>query len=1068
MRRRRRARLVKLDKYLLSLGFPLVEYGDETFEPWVARAELADGFIADENLRIRKLSIAFRHIARHRGWMNPYKSIQSLYGISSENLSEQYEEMCAHLGFKKADGLTPAQVVAEYLNENENKPAPRLRKSTKHTDRFALFPQRLMQEDNAYEVEYICKQQGIDEKTTREIINKIFYAISPRGSATDSVGNDVLTGEARALKASLAFQKFRIASAIANLSLHINGVERPLSIKEKQIAYDVLTDTDTKNRPGWADVAQQLGVNRRDIKGIGGIQDGEDRVSNRAPVIETYYALLDSDGGLKKLVKKVILPWWDNSKEDDKEALIEILGNTLDIESARDDIKYLSAFDLIDSFDDNELALLDNIKLPTGRAAYSVRACYELTEQILTTSDNLHEARKNVYGVTDNWRPPQASIGEPVGNPSVDRVLKIVNRYMLNTTKRWGKPLSVNIEHVREGFRSEKVARMYQHDTEQKAKYRQSIFNTMKTENPSVDRYQDSQIKRWEAVQRQGCKCLYCGKTITYSTCELDHIVPRKGVGADNKRTNLAAVCADCNRSKSNILFSKWCHSTYAMDRGISVEAAVDRAESFIFPTGIYSKKASANFIGAVKNRLQQETEDDAPDNRSIESVAWMADELRKRIDWYYNSEHYTSHKPKNDNKQVKIGVFPGKVTALARRLSGIEKEIHFAGPRGKTRLDRRHHAVDAAVISMMSREIAVILNEKNELRIAQMYVSHPEKLGQPFWKDYPLDIGRSLQFRKWIDKMKDLQVLVNDAMDHDRVSVLRDYRLRFGNSKAHKDTIHKLVRMRLGDRLSAELINKASTPALYMALTRCDDYDAETGLPENKSRKIVVNGQHFSANDVVFFFDDDAAQLIINGGSVELGDGFHHVRIYKCPKFNSAGKQIGVFYGMIRVFTVDLRHNSSDDLLSVELPPQSLSMRYAEPRTVAAVLSGKAEFVGHLFISDEIRLDLDTSTYKGQVAEFAEIMRKISKPEIYSTWVVDGFKSPSRFRLRPSYLASEGIEKLPEEQRTMLDKFFKDGWTPSVDIVSKFKPVVIRRNGLGEPRWKSKAGLPVSYRWCD
>ena len=1062
MRRRRRERLRKLDQYLLEHGYPVEEYGDDTLKPWMTRAELADGHIADDEERKAMLSVAFRHIARHRGWRNPYKSVKSLYTVHVEDLSAQYGELCDYCAVNPEDAFTPGQVIAEYIDENQGRPAPRLRKNDEHKD--APLPQRLMQEDNAYEVRYICQQQGIDEKTYRELIDKVFFAKSPKGSASKRVANDDLTREPRALKASLAFQKFRIAAALSNISIQSDSEKRPLSINEKQRAFDALTAMGESERPTWNDIAHELGITRRDIKGIGGIQDDGERISNKAPVMESYFALTEAGGQLKQLVKKCILPWWDQAEEDEKESLIELLGNTVDIDAVREDVTYASAFELIDSLDDEDLAQLDKISLPSGRAAYSVRACNELTERILTTDDNLHDARKALYGVTDFWRPAQEPVGASIGNPSVDRVLKIVNRYLMNVTDRWGKPHSVNIEHTRSGFSSTKVSRSYQHDTEARANFRDSIFHAMKEAYPEINRYQDSQIKRWEAVQRQNGRCLYCGRQISFTTCELDHIVPRKGVGATNTKTNLAAVCADCNKDKLNTLFSKWCHSEYAQQHNISVKNAIARVEMFNFPAKQYNAREIRNFKAAVKARLAQTTEDEAPDNRSIESVAWMADELHRRIDWFYNSERYTAtDDDARPTREVNVRVYPGRITDLARKFSGISKQIHFAGASWKTRLDRRHHAVDAAVIAMMSQTIAVFLNNKDELRKAQTY-SHKEN--EQDWKEYPAGDPLAPLYFEWRDRMNRLLELINERLDADYVPIVRSLRLELGNSQAHEDTIHKLLKVRLGDELSADLIKRAATPALYTALTRCEAYDANDGLPADDERSITVNGEHFSASDNVEFFESSAAQIKVNNGSVEIGDGFHHARIYKCVKRNKAGKETGYFFGMIRVFAVDLNRSRNEDLLTAELPAQSLSMRYGDPSTVRAILNGDAEFVGHLFIGDEIRVDATASSYTGQAKDFADMMGELAIPAVCTTWVVEGFGDPAKLRLRPSYLAEEGLKNSELDIAEKISKMFTPGWRPAVNALAAFNPTVIRRNGLGETRWTSQAGLPVSYRW--
>lgn len=76
--RRRRKRLVALDRYIESLGWPITEVTPDPRDSWRIRAELASVRISDENERNRKLAIAVRHIARHRGWRNPYSRLENL------------------------------------------------------------------------------------------------------------------------------------------------------------------------------------------------------------------------------------------------------------------------------------------------------------------------------------------------------------------------------------------------------------------------------------------------------------------------------------------------------------------------------------------------------------------------------------------------------------------------------------------------------------------------------------------------------------------------------------------------------------------------------------------------------------------------------------------------------------------------------------------------------------------------------------------------------------------------------------------------------------------------------
>ena len=67
MRRNRKKRLKRLDQILVESGFPVSSENDlEGFEPWLLRAQAADAFIEDEDIRKRAISVSCRHIARHR------------------------------------------------------------------------------------------------------------------------------------------------------------------------------------------------------------------------------------------------------------------------------------------------------------------------------------------------------------------------------------------------------------------------------------------------------------------------------------------------------------------------------------------------------------------------------------------------------------------------------------------------------------------------------------------------------------------------------------------------------------------------------------------------------------------------------------------------------------------------------------------------------------------------------------------------------------------------------------------------------------------------------------------
>ncbi len=509
------------------------------------------------------------------------------------------------------EDATPAQVVCAVLQAEAGKPAVRIRTSTRSKvkgDREGIIRQRLMrlmQTDNAYELSRIFDMQQVPAEDARKLILAVFAAVSPKGSAEKTVGRDPLQPKLRralkaslafqryrivniitnlrirvnnsertltmddvgrdplqpklrrALKASLAFQRYRIVNIITNLRIRVNNSERTLTMDELSAIYNLLTDVKNNDDITWIDVANELGIARNQLKGVGALTvDGDERVSNVPPRLTSLQRIAQLKD--KKLSKK-LLSWW--SAQDDEascEAMLSLLSNTVDIDAVRDDLEFASAIEFIESLDDAQLTALDKVDLPVGRAAYSSDTLRRLTSRMLVSGEGLHDARKAVFGVGDSWRPPQPSIGAPIGNPAVDRVLKITSRFLLDVRKRWGNPISVQIEHVRGGFASVSSAqqdkRDYERANERRYQYRQEIIQQLQNDDGiDIDSVRDADIRRQQAITRQNGECLYCGRTITFRTCEMDHIVPRKGAGSTNTRDNFAAVCEECNRMKSNL-----------------------------------------------------------------------------------------------------------------------------------------------------------------------------------------------------------------------------------------------------------------------------------------------------------------------------------------------------------------------------------------------------------------------------------------------------------------------------------------------------------------------------------
>ncbi|MBG9311033.1 HNH endonuclease [Corynebacterium belfantii] len=1015
--RRKRRRLQQLDKFIQRQGWPVIELEDysDPLYPWKVRAELAASYIADEKERGEKLSVALRHIARHRGWRNPYAKVSSLY--LPDEPSDAFKAIREEI--KRASG----QPVPETATVGQMVTLCELG-TLKLRGEGGVLSARLQQSDHAREIQEICRMQEIGQELYRKIIDVVFAAESPKGSASSRVGKDPLQpGKNRALKASDAFQRYRIAALIGNLRVRVDGEKRILSVEEKNLVFDHLVNLAPKKEPEWVTIAEILGIDRGQLIGTATMTDDGERAGARPPTHDTNRSIVNSR--IAPLVD-----WWKTASALEQHAMVKALSNAeVDDFDSPEGAKVQAFFA---DLDDDVHAKLDSLHLPVGRAAYSEDTLVRLTRRMLADGVDLYTARLQEFGIEPSWTPPAPRIGEPVGNPAVDRVLKTVSRWLESATKTWGAPERVIIEHVREGFVTEKRAREMDGDMRRRAARNAKLFQEMQEKLNVQGKPSRADLWRYQSVQRQNCQCAYCGSPITFSNSEMDHIVPRAGQGSTNTRENLVAVCHRCNQSKGNTPFAVWAKNTSI--EGVSVKEAVERTRHWVTDTGMRSTDFK-KFTKAVVERFQRATMDEEIDARSMESVAWMANELRSRV-----AQHFASH-------GTTVRVYRGSLTAEARRASGISGKLEFLDGVGKSRLDRRHHAIDAAVIAFTSDYVAETLAVRSNLKQSQ---AHRQEA--PQWREFTgKDAEHRAAWRVWCQKMEKLSALLTEDLRDDRVVVMSNVRLRLGNGSAHEETIGKLSKVKLGSQLSVSDIDKASSEALWCALTREPDFDPKDGLPANPERHIRVNGTHVYAGDNIGLFPVSAGSIALRGGYAELGSSFHHARVYKITSSKKPA------FAMLRVYTIDLLPYRNQDLFSVELKPQTMSMRQAEKKLRDALATGNAEYLGWLVVDDELVVDtskIATDQVKAVEAELGTIRR----------WRVDGFFGNTRLRLRPLQMSKEGIKK---ESAPELSKIIdRPGWLPAVNkLFSEGNVTVVRRDSLGRVRLESTAHLPVTWK---
>lgn len=1047
--RTRHQRLVNLDRVLSQeFGWPLPDFASFKYptEPWHVRARLMDGYISDEEERKEALSIALRHIARHRGWRNPYAKVETLLQPAepSDFLKGLNERISTALKRTFPADATPGQLVDAYLAHPDYVKEPG---TPKLRGPEGILKGKLHQSDNAEEIRRICEVQKIAPSERDRLIRAVFEAKSPKGSAKERglVGYDELPGQGkhvRAEKAHPAFQKFRIVSVLANLRIREGREERPLTPDELEGLVDFIDQVSLKQEVTWQDLADNLGIERSDLRGTAKASfDG-------SPVLRNPPTDVTSEKIMACKVKW-LREWWKNADDEQRGCFVDAFSNSGGSEDGTDVNDEVA--ELLEQATEEDQLEFEKISLPQGRAAYSLDSLRRLTHRMLSEGVDLHTARRMEFNVGDDWKPAVEPIGAPTGNPAVDRVLKQVSRWLHAATERWGEPTVINIEHARDGLGSEKVARELMRDNEKRRKANAAAVADMAQQLGLSGKVRRSDQIRYFALQRQNCQCLYCGAPITYTTAEMDHIVPRADGSSTNDRSNLAAVCRTCNHKKGKIPFAAWASSDKA-NTGVSLQGALDRVKMWERDNGM-SPKQFKQLQREVSARLKSKKPDEEFDGRSMESVAWMAVELRTRIEGFYRS--------RNEEFVPSVGVYRGQLTAEARKASGFESRVNLIGGRGKTRFDRRHHAMDALVIALMNPSVSRTLALRLNMRDAQRLTGVEET-----WKNFYGKPGEaSKRFEAWRESMLHGVELFNIALSDNAIPFLENKRLSMNSSAVHEDTLFSFSHARpvekgsktlkekgqqreLGSAMSVELIDRAETSALWTALTRRPDFDPKKGLPENPSRSISVNGTRVGSTELVNFFGTSSACLKVRGGYVKLANSIHHARIYRID-----GKKTS--YAMVRVFQVDLLRLKHQDLFTTPLKPSTISIRTAEAKIRRALADGTATQIGWLVEGDELRID--TSKYRGGF--IGEVLAKY--PEAVN-WRVAGFADKAQLRLRPYLLAGEGLES--DAMQGMKELLEGKGWRPSVNVL--FAPgsvEVVRRNCLGEERKVLGRGLPAS-----
>jgi len=150
-----------------------------------------------------------------------------------------------------------------------------------------------------------------------------------------------------------------------------------------------------------------------------------------------------------------------------------------------------------------------------------------------------------------------------------------------------------------------------------------------------------------------------------------------------------------------------------------------------------------------------------------------------------------------------------------------------------------------------------------------------------------------------------------------------------------------------------------------------------------------------------------------------------------------------------MQVYTVDLLKFRKEDLFTVELKPQTISVRTCEAPLRKALANGTAEYLGWLVSDDELFVNISSFDTPG-IVKLREEYGPVNR------WRLAGFNSNTQMVLRPLYLSKEGLKPDVDPEIKKIGLSLKD----DVQQLSKRRPSLKPKNFVDLQQMAAQMGI--------
>ena len=354
------------------------------------------------------------------------------------------------------------------------------------------------------------------------------------------------------------------------------------------------------------------------------------------------------------------------------------------------------------------------------------------------TARDRHYMKKHKLVLPDGQELPEPPPAPMISNPVVRKAIHEVRRHLIEYMTTFGrKPDEVHIELSREAKMGKKDADELLFKNRLRNRIRRDIINTLDLHSVSSTQ-QRAAVDRVILAVQQGFVCPLCGESmgegdglsLLNDGCEIAHILPRAG-GGHNGLGNIVLAHTRCNRDMARRTPRQFWVTGAGFEKGMS------RVELIY---GDVRRPKSSEIKSTTGNALWScyfEKRDDLAkirqfkkDIRDIQGMTQRQDAATKyatrQVMAYLADALFDGDGLPERGGNRRIFATDGMWTSRLRREWGLFFDPHHARDKGlqateehhrkeKNRGDHRHHAVDAVVIALCTRQVQLAWDQREK-----------------------------------------------------------------------------------------------------------------------------------------------------------------------------------------------------------------------------------------------------------------------------------------------------------------------------------------------------------------